>query len=424
MNKVSKVVYLCAILVLAWLAAMPHWPSIQEEAGHIYATWQQIRGAHPSRDAETEPAADQPEADRRERTLIGPGASNEALTMSASTSGTDPFIEEARRRAQVDPEATMTWLQEQNTGSERLRGMLEVVALWAAEDSESALLWLESNAQGLARLETLNSGVELWAARDPLATADWIDGMANDGSKIVAADSLAANWAKRDPDATAQWIEALPNGEIRDSAALSLIESWAEQDPIAASTWAAGQALQSGDDALLQYSMRAYALEDPIGAETFARSIARTENSPHATTAYVNARAEIDPAGTVNWLSSLQPNDPIVQSGYVQNYTQSALFKWTETDSIAASAWLGEQAAGPSRDAAITGFAQSIQRFEPEAAVAWANTISDPGRRAEQLTHSIANWAERDPRAALDWVIHADLEPTLQEQLARDIGID
>ena len=42
----------------------------------------------------------------------------------------------------------MRWLQEQHSGSERLRGMLVVVALWASEDSESALLWLESHAEG------------------------------------------------------------------------------------------------------------------------------------------------------------------------------------------------------------------------------------------------------------------------------------
>ena len=89
----------------------------------------------------------------------------------------------------------MQWLQSEFTGPERLRGMLEVVAVWAADDSENALLWLESNAQGLARLETLNSGIELWSQQDPTAAATWVEGMANDGSKVTAATVLAATWA-------------------------------------------------------------------------------------------------------------------------------------------------------------------------------------------------------------------------------------
>ena len=196
MSQLSKVLYLCAILLLAWLAVLPHWPTIKEEAQNFYAAWQQIRNPVEEVDSK-EPAEDFEKSTTRERVIAAPKPAAELLVQAAVEDETlDPFLKEARERALADPEAAMQWLQEQSTGTERLRGMLEVVALWAADDSESALLWLESNAQGLARLETLNSGVELWAERDPQAAAGWIDGMANDGSKISAAKSLASTWVR------------------------------------------------------------------------------------------------------------------------------------------------------------------------------------------------------------------------------------
>ena len=101
-----------------------------------------------------EPKTDEAAIDRG-RNLITPSPLNLEIISTDPTE--DSFILEARRRGREDPTAAMDWLQSQHSGSERLRGMLEVVALWAAEDSESALLWLESNAHGLARLDTLNS---------------------------------------------------------------------------------------------------------------------------------------------------------------------------------------------------------------------------------------------------------------------------
>ncbi len=428
MNLVRKYFYLLLFLLLAWLAVLPYWPTIQEEAAHLHTVWQQTRHADPPRTHAAEaPEPEQEQEHQRERRIAAPSAAELVAPVVEPVPDPDlpdPLLQEARRRAQADPEAAMQWLQEQGSGAERLRGMLEVVALWAAEDSESALLWLESNAQGLARLESLNSGIELWAERNPKAAAEWVDGMANDGSKTAAAKSLAKSWGTRAPDEAAAWVAGLPAGEIRAAAAMSLVESWAGQDPWVASAWALQLADSTGDERPLQESLRQYALENPAGAEAFARQMAQAADSSSGILAYIRARADIDPAETADWLASLPPEDPIHQSRNFDRYTQAAIAAWTENDSIAASAWLSEQASGSNRDAAILGFAESIQRFEPEAATAWANTLSDPQLREQQVARSVLAWAERDPRSALEWVIDAELEPDLEEALAREIGIE
>jgi hypothetical protein len=409
-----------AFIGLAAMAALPYWPQLRNDIRMLHEAWEQVRAAEtvPPEEAPA-PKESKPDAKpSRSRQVLTPDTSAE--TSPAAETGAEPFLTEARRRAGEDPKAAMQWVQTQTTGTERLRGMLEVVALWAAEDSEAALLWLESNAQGLARLETLNSGVELWAERDPAAAAKWIDGMANDGSMVAAAKSLATKWVQAQPEAAAQWVSGLPNGPTRKAAIEALAEAWLEQDPEAASVWAFEEAEFNGNYELLGTTIREYSKRSPEDAEAFVRGMSEASHFQVALASHVLGRAEQDPAGTAQWLSQLPPTDPISSA----EYTSSLMQVWAESDSIAASEWLSQLPAGPQRDAAAYGFSESIQRFEPEAAAAWANSIRDPQRRVQRLKASVRAWAKTQPVEALEWVRGAELAPDLREQLAREIPWD
>jgi len=408
-----------AFLGLACLAVWPYLPKVAREAEIFYATWQKMREGKPAETGvdTSEPTPAKPTADRG-RNLISP---DQLLAKAPGIAATDDsFILEARRRAKEDPTAAMEWLKSQHSGSERLRGMLEVVALWAAEDSESALLWLESNAQGLARIETLNNGVELWAERNPTAAAEWIDGMANDGSKATAAKALAAKWVQSEPEAAVKWVAGLPDGPIRKEATQALAESWIQQDAKAASIWAFSEAEFNGNYDLLGETIREFSKQSPEEAEAFVRDMAEADYSPIALASHVLGRAEDDPAGTAKWLATMSPDDPI----YSAEYANGLMQVWAESDSIAASEWLSEQPKGAQRDAAIYGFSETIQQFEPAAAAAWANTIDDPDRRIMRLTESVSQWARTRPKEALDWVKTAELEPAVRTHLANQIGAD
>ncbi len=298
MSLLSKSLYLCALLLLAWLAVVPYWPNIKEETLDFYAAWQQIRNSR-GPNLSTAQTAEAAAENARKRSIAPPRPPAELPEMAGektSDQAPDPFIREARRRAKEDPAAAMQWLQQQSTGTERLRAMLEVVALWAAKDSESALLWLESNAQGLARLETLNRSVELWARRDPEATAGWIEGMANDQSKISAAKSLTTTWAQTNPTAAATWLDQLPKGPVREEAAQALALSWMESDPAQAAAWTYTEYARSGQHAIMYPVIEKYTQLDPDAAESFVRSV-QVDGSfaPEFMEKYVAARAKSGP---------------------------------------------------------------------------------------------------------------------------------
>lgn len=419
MRWLYRVFFLLSIIGLAIFAALPYLPKIEREVAHFYDTWKSLREGREVVDTlkDPEPKTDKAAIDR-ERSLITPSPLN--LEIVSTDPAEDSFILEARRRAKEDPTAAMDWLQSQHSGSERLRGMLEVVALWAAEDSESALLWLESNAQGLARLETLNNGIELWAERNPAEASQWIDGMANDGSKAIAAKALAATWAQAEPTVAAEWVAALPVGPIQERAKEALVKSWVMQDAKAASIWALAEAEFNGDYDLLDETIREFSKQSPEEAESFVRDLAEANYSEIAIASLVMGRAEEDPAATAEWLARMAPTDPIYSAEYANGLMQI----WAENDSIAASEWLSVQNPGQQRDAAISGFSESILRYEPEAAAVWANTISDTDRRMSQLTHNIEIWARAQPSEALEWVKAAELEPAVRTHLANLIGVD
>ena len=419
MPYLYRVFFLFALIGLTILAALPYLPKLEREVAHFYHTWKSIREG-PERvvtSKDPKPKTIKATIDR-ERSLITPDLPH--LETLRALPPKDSFILEARHRAKEDPTAAMDWLQSQHSGSERLRGMLEVVALWAAEDSESALLWLESNAQGLARTETLNNGIELWAERNPTEASQWIDGMANDGSKAVAAKALAATWAQAEPTVAAEWVAGLPAGPIQEQAKEALVKSWVMQDAKAASIWALAEAEFNGDYDLLDETIREFSKQSPDEAESFVRDLAEANYSEIAVASHVMGRAEEDPAATAEWLLSMTPTDPIYSAEYANGLMQI----WAESDSIAASEWLSTQNPGEQRDAAISGFSESILRYEPEAAAVWANTISDTDRRMEQLTHNVEIWARTQPSEALEWVKAAELEPAVRTHLANLISVD
>jgi hypothetical protein len=61
------------------------------------------------------------------------------------------------------------------------------------------------------------------------------------------------------------------------------------------------------------------------------------------------------------------------------------VFEWTRADYNAAGTWLGQLPVGPTRDTAVADFAGLIRDLDPEAALAWASTVSDPALRQSVL---------------------------------------
>jgi len=333
----------------------------------------------------------------------------------------DPLLAEVRALAENDPEAAMDWLATEVSSADRLRGMLEVVAIWAARDSESALLWLESNAHGLARHETIHSGMELWSQQDPVAAANWIDGMANDASKATAASTLVSNWLVSDPREASKWVTRLPSGMIRQAASRALVDTMLTQESNGtAINWALQEAVHFDNPELFDYSIQKLTEIAPEESESRLREISADYDTTSAVETYLKTLTEQDPIQASNWLGTLNSSDPL----YNPDLHSTFMREWSKSDSVAASTWLSEASSGPARDAAILGFAETMIDYEPEAVAAWTNTISDPQTRLNWLTHAVQTWSRTNPAETLRWLKETELDPALRSELARDIAAE
>ncbi len=73
---------------------------------------------------------------------------------------------------------------------------------------------------------------------------------------------------------------------------------------------------------------------------------------------------------------------------------------WGDRDPNAAGEWLNQQPPSPAQDGARANFARNVARRDPEAAFAWAQTVTDPRQRADAIRDVYRPWVRRDSGAA------------------------
>ncbi|MDB4491852.1 hypothetical protein N9260_02415 [bacterium] len=94
---------------------------------------------------------------------------------------------------------------------------------------------------------------------------------------------------------------------------------------------------------------------------------------------------------------------------------------WIRQDSLAASEWIGELPAGPSRDAAVRRLVNQIQGDDPSSAFAWATTLGDESRRTSELQSVLSQWKQTDPNAALQALQSTNLSDEAYNKLAKQL---
>lgn len=82
----------------------------------------------------------------------------------------------------------------------------------------------------------------------------------------------------------------------------------------------------------------------------------------------------------------------------------SAISAWALQEPVEASEWLRSRAGAPWRDAAASGLAIAVVPDDPEAALHWAQSIADEGRRNYTLVKCCETWRTLEPARADAWV--------------------
>ena len=106
----------------------------------------------------------------------------------------------------------------------------------------------------------------------------------------------------------------------------------------------------------------------------------------------------------IDWMASNLPEDAVREN------TDNLIGQWTQQDYLAAGNWLTATPEGPTKNAAVATYAETVAEYEPQVAEQWAMTLPDGKQRQETLTNIYRNWPEEGKDAA--------------EAFAKEHGID
>ncbi len=283
---------------------------------------------------------------------------------------------------------------------------------WTELDAREAFAWLDEH---LAHwMDVLPDAGSVWAAADPPACADWME----------------QNWInldlpdKHDPTfltSSPIW-RCLLQKDLR--LAIRVAGNLSADSPV-------GPPLSRKD---LRHAIRSLADAQTIAAEVLAHPewLGRIEPGKplFLLVALRECWQEIDPDGWDRWAaahpeaaekSDNQPVHPGIKflrspdraaaatealqsapAEKLEEISASIVRLWDDLE--ATGQWLNAQPDGPAKNAAAQAYALESAKEDPNAAMHWANAISDASSRARTQRRVFTAWHDADPAAASAWL--------------------
>lgn len=270
----------------------------------------------------------------------------------------------------------------------------------AAEDPGRALAIARSAPTPRQRELYLQATLRGWAGQAPRDAADWIVANVPTGERRAAVEALVQG-ALHDPDSAAATLDRLraADPELAGDHGNTLVAEFARvgRFDLAGRYAASGPAeyrawwLATAYGRWAQYAPRKAlaslsAYEDPAIREAAAQGL-------------IAGWAASDPAGLVASAREI-PDRPLRVSAL-----NDGLRQWVHLDPGAASKWMESIEPAPELDpgAAALATTPALVSRRPEVAASWAESIVDPGLRADTLLDFVRLWAETDPAAAQNY---------------------
>ncbi len=270
-----------------------------------------------------------------------------------------------------------------------------------AHFTESSDLFKDNNMSE----HVVSSSLSKWAKDDPMAALEWVRKNGEKFPDLVTDDAkrgLISGTAVNDPKLAFQLIGEL--GLKDTSQAISGIMSAAKTPAERTATLAA---LRDHLATLPDEQARNEATASSMGGftrglaqEGFASAtqwIAGANFSPTELKSIIGGLSysiKSDETGQwIEWIGEKLP--PKTSASNISNIVRN----WTQNDYQAAGKWLTTAAAGPTKNAAIRSYAETVSEYEPATAIQWAMTLPPGEERKQTLQQIHDNWPKDDAAA-------------------------
>ena len=256
----------------------------------------------------------------------------------------------------------------------------------------------------------LNALLVKWSDLDPVGAAKFFDSMQGDAMHFhPAASVIAQNWAAIDPSAAIEWARSHSDTQGFQGAMNGAINGWWSKDPAAAEMYVSARATDSAGRQMASTLASYIFSKDPERAREWVGQLPDLDTRRQAQHVLVIQMAVNDPQSASEYAATLPADVREVTLGGAINY-------WAASNLAAAGEWI-KGLSGPARDEALGAYSYNLLRKDPNAAAAWAATISDPKIRDKSLNGIATFWLNKDPAAASAWIQNSGLSAADKRRL-------
>ncbi|MGL4399227.1 MAG: hypothetical protein ACRCXD_05130 [Luteolibacter sp.] len=253
--------------------------------------------------------------------------------------------------------------------------------------------------------QVISSSLAKWAKDDPLAPVEWVKKNSAKFPDLITDDAkrgLISGAAAQDPKLAFKLI-----GELGIKNVSQAINRIADAAKTPAERTATLAALREYAVTLPDEKARAGAAEPAM--REFARSAAK--EGFESATQWIDS-AKLTPSELEEFASGLDDEaKPGESSQWIEwigeklppdkadDSIRNLVSNWTRNDYQAAGTWLATAPDGPTKNAAIRSYAETVSEYEPTTAAQWALTLP-PGKDRDQTLKTIYhNWPKEDAAA-------------------------
>ena len=329
----------------------------------------------------------------------------------------------AKEWLKKDPEACFAWVMSLTTPNEKSSALVTMaLSLASSADPQAAIELINRVPKGEFKDDMIVYAFRSLFQADATSAMQLVDSLSGLGSISAVAravvESLAANG--KFADAEDLW-DSLPHGNFKSDFATQLVLERSKMDPGAALDWIAAHSGQLDARDCLGHIADAFAKTDGAAGMTNADKI----TDPALKQQYLNALAlawgRKNPAEASQWLLKELDLTGYSANAKVANLITEESLQWDHAATLAAIRTLADPA---TRAQALTAALAILSQFDPATAAGQLLPLVKPdsAEGLQALGRVTANWLERDPLAASDWIASLAKGPVKDASITVLIG--
>jgi hypothetical protein len=246
-----------------------------------------------------------------------------------------------------------------------------------------------------------SSSLTQWATQDPTAALEWVKNNSAKFPDLITNDvktGLISGTATQDPKLAFKLIGELGLKDANSSIS-SIIHSATSPEERTATLTALREHLASITDEKTRTELADRAISDftsDLIKSGFAAStqwIEKSNFTPAELVSFADGLYNLKGDENRQWIQWVGEKLPPEKA---DNQVRDLVRTWTQNDYQAAGKWLSTAADGPTKNSAISSYAETVSKYEPTTAAQWALTLPPGKDRDKTLRRISQNWPKED----------------------------